>query len=71
MTYYCTTHKGDAKHLQGEKLDACTNHMVFDTFYDLNQYNLAPRRNCVIWEMERDATAKFGYKFGRLVGIPK
>ena len=71
MTYYCTTHKGENLNaLIGEKLDMNTNHMVRDSFYDLEQYNLAPRSNHVIWEMDKDVTAKFGYKFGRLVGIP-
>lgn len=69
--YYCTTHKDeDLDTLVGEKLDACTNHMVSDSFYDVAQYLKAPRPDHVVWEMERDATAKFGYRFCRLYGVP-
>ena len=72
MAYYCTTHKDeDLNALIGEKFDMCTFHMIFDSFYDIEQYMKAPRPNCVIWEMEKDATAKFGYRFARLYGIPK
>jgi len=71
MTYFCTTHKDeDLNALVGEKLDMCTNHMVFDSFYDIEQYMKAPRTYCVVWEMEKDQTAKFGYRFKRLYGIP-
>jgi hypothetical protein len=71
MAYYCTVHKGENQQaLLGEKLDACTSHMVADSFYDIEQYQKAPRTNYVIWEMEKDATAKFGYSFKRLYGIP-
>lgn len=72
MTYYCTVHKDeDQNFLRGELLDACTSHMVFDSFYDLAQYRQAPRPNCVIWEMAKNAEAKFGYSFKNLVGIPR
>lgn len=72
MTYYCTVHKDENQQaLLGEKLDMCNNHMVADAFYDIEQYQLAPRPNHVVWEMEKDATAKFGYRFKRLYGIPK
>lgn len=72
MTYYCTTHKDeDLNALVGEKLDSCTSHMVFDSFYDIEQYMEAPRPNCVVWEMEKDSSAKFGYRFARLYGIPR
>lgn len=74
MTYFCTTHKDEnLQALIGEKLDACTSHMVFDTGYDLSFMRSITQNHQwkVIWEMDKDATAKFGYKFGRLVGIPK
>lgn len=73
MTYFCTTHKNeDLNALVGEKLDACTSHMVFHTGYDITSLRefIAKQGNQVIWEMEKDATAKFGYRFGRLYGIP-
>jgi len=71
MTYYCTTHKDeDLNALAGEKLDMCNSHMVFDSFYDIEQYQKVPHPNCVVWEMEKDTTAKFGYRFKRLYGIP-
>jgi hypothetical protein len=71
MTYFCTTHKDeDLNALVGEKLDMNTSHMVSDSFYDIEQYQLAPRPNHVVWAMAKDATAKFGYKFDRLYGIP-
>jgi hypothetical protein len=72
MTYFCTTHKDeDLNALIGEKLDMCTSHMVADSFYDIEQYQLAPRPNHVVWVMEKDTTAKFGYRFKTLYGIPR
>lgn len=71
MTYYCTVHRDeDQQALQGEKLDGCTSHMVCDTGYDLAQLRAGLQPFKVIWEMTPDSTAKFGYRFGRLVGIP-
>lgn len=71
MTYYCTTHKDENLNaLVGEKLDMCNKHMVADSFYDIEQYMKAPRANYVVWVMEKDTTAKFGYKFKTLYGIP-
>lgn len=72
MTYFCTVHKDeDQQALLGEKLDMCNNHMVNDAFYDIEQYQLSPRPNHVVWVMAKDQTAKFGYKFDHLYGILK
>lgn len=73
MTYYCTVHRDeDQQALVGEKLDACTSHMVEATGYDLEGMRnwVHIRTNYVIWEMERDETAKYGWRFKCLVGIP-
>lgn len=70
-TLYCTVHKDeDHQALLGEKYDMNTSHMVDDQFYNPASFTQAPRPNHVLWEMERDATAKFGWKFKRLYGIP-
>jgi len=71
--YFCTVHKDeDQQALLGEKLDMCTNHMVFDSGYDIDSMRSIVSYHPwkVIWVMEKDATAKFGHKFGRLYGIP-
>lgn len=72
MTYFCTVHMDDAGNLAGEKLDMNTTHMVFDTGYDLSHMRdiIAYHPWKVLWEMEKDNTAKFGYKFKCPVGIP-
>jgi len=47
-------------------------HMVFDSGYDIDSMRSIVSYHPwkVIWVMEKDATAKFGHKFGRLYGIP-
>lgn len=71
-TYYCTTHRDeDLNTLVSEKLDTNTNHMVLDSGYDLDQLRTGLQSYKVIWEMQIDLTAKFGWKFKNLVGIPK
>lgn len=73
MTYYTTTHKDEnLQALVGQKLDGCNSHMVFDTGYDIDNMRSIVSYHPwkVIWEMEKDPTAKFGYKFKRLFGIP-
>jgi hypothetical protein len=74
MIYYCTIHRDeDQQALLGEKLDAGTSHMVEATGYDLEGMRnwVHVRQNYVIWEMERDANAKYGWRFARLAGIPR
>ncbi len=73
MTYYTTVHKDENQQaLLGEKLDACTNHMVYDGGYNIDNMRsiieFHPWK--VIWVMEKDKTAKFGYRFKNLFGIP-
>jgi hypothetical protein len=72
MTYYTTAHRDDAASLIGDKLDACTNHMVFDSGYDLEIMRDITLRHPwkVAIEMEKDSTAKYGYRFARFVGVP-
>lgn len=73
MTYFCTVHKDeDQQALLGEKLDMCNNHMVFDSGYDADSMESIVSYHPwkVIWVMAKDPTAKFGYKFDRLYGIP-
>lgn len=74
MTYFVTTHKEeDLQALVGELLDPCTSHMVFDSGYDLDQMrNIVSYHPWkVIWIMEKNPKAKFGYSFKELLGIPK
>lgn len=72
MAYYCTVHRDeDQQALLGQPLDPCNSHMVFDSFYDIDHYMKAPRPNCVVWVMKKDSTAKFGWSFDHLYGIPK
>lgn len=71
MTYYVVVHRDeDQQALLGEDLDAMTSHMVFHTAYDLHALDNLPDWQ-VIWEMEKSDSAKFGYSFKRLVGIPQ
>lgn len=72
MAYYCAVHKDENQNaLRGEKLDMCSKHMVIHTGYDLDSFRqFVAGKKLVIWEMELDTTAKFGYRFKELVGIP-
>lgn len=69
-TYYCIVHKDeDQQALMGEGLHI-NNHMVIHAAYDLAHMREAKKPHQVIWEMERDLSDKYGWKFKRLVGIP-
>jgi len=67
MLYYCTVHRNDVKNVLGDQLDAMTNHMVFDSGYDLDVMRdiVVHHPYKVIIEMERCATTRFGWKFAR------
>lgn len=66
MPYYCTTHKDeDLNALKGELLDATTNHMVLDSGYSLADMLAAAGTRKVVWLMEKNPAAKFGYSFKR------
>jgi hypothetical protein len=74
MTYYCTVHKDeDHQFLMGNLLGPCTEHMVFDSGYDIDEMRSIVQYHPwkVIWVMEKDSKAKFGYKFSHLYGIPR
>ena len=74
MTYYTTTHKNEnLQALVGELLDPCTTHMVFDAGYDLEVMRdiITSHPWKVIWVMERNSQAKFGWAFKELAGIPR
>lgn len=73
MKYYVTLHRDeDQKSMVGEMLDPCNSHMVLDTGYDLE--SMRSIASChpwkIVWEMERCAEAKFGWKFKTPIGIP-
>lgn len=74
MTYYCTVHKDeDQEALVGEQLDAMNIHMVFDAGYDIDGMRDVVFHHPwkAIWVMRKHPTAKFGYAFDRLYGIPR
>lgn len=75
ITYYCAVHKDeDQQALMGCKFDACNSHMVRHTSYDLPSLrdfvDAKDGKPYVIWVMERDRTAKYGWRFKELLGIP-
>ena len=72
MTYFCTVHRDDARVCNGKALDAMTSHMVFDDGYSMEDMRdiVLHHPQKVIFQMAKDASAKFGYRFDGLVGIP-
>lgn len=73
MKYYVTVHRDeDHQALLGQDLDADNSHMVYDSGYDIDTMRdivfYHPYK--VIWVMAKSSTAKFGWKFDRLFGIP-
>ncbi|WAX21493.1 hypothetical protein [Stenotrophomonas phage RAS14] len=64
---YCATHKDEnLDSLQGERLDAMTDHMVKHKAYDFNTLNDSASGNYVIWEMVRKADGH--YYFHHIMG---
>lgn len=72
-TYYCTVHKDeDQDYISRCLLEPGTDHMVFDSGYDLEGMRdiVLHHHWKVLWEMERCNEAKFDWKFKCPVGIP-
>jgi len=72
--YYVTVHRDeDHNALQGQDLDAGNSHMVLDAGYDLGEMRDIIKHHPwkIIWQMEPSKSAKFGWKFQTLLGIPR